>query len=212
VRAVVEQEGWQAVHRLLADPPATTAQLLHAEKLARRQPAVRVTTPTAPDASWTLDYADTLGEQTLRDVLGETLAPEAASAAVSGWGGDRLALFRRDDGAGALAWRVVFDDDDAARRFLAATRETWLSTLDAPGGEAGWCRPQRDRGVLGGWQGGATVLLLALDTASDDALRDCAWLLEHWAPALTAGSALTSTTRVGTASPVSFDPVPGGTR
>jgi hypothetical protein len=195
VRAVFETGGWSAVHQLLASPPATTEQLLHPDKLRLREAPVAVAVPAPPGSGWTLDYADVLGEQTLRSVLEQALSPESASAAVNGWAGDRLALFRRGDDATALAWRVVFDSEDDARRFAAAVLASWLSELDGPATPEGWCRPQRDRGVLGASQRGAAVLLLTLDT-SDDPARDCAALLEGWSPALNAAPAPLAATRV----------------
>jgi hypothetical protein len=216
VRSLVQSEGWSAVHGLLADPPRSTEQLLHPDKRAEREPPLLVAIPAPPDPSWAVAYVDTLGEQTLRSVLEEALSPDAAAAATRGWGGDRLALFRRGDGT-ALAWHLVFDDAEAAQRLAEAARESWLSALDPPAGVHGWCRPQRDGGVLGAWQQANDVVLLALDTrdtaASDTAASDtaasatavqseCAGRLEAWAMALAPGAS----TRVGTASPVAVDP------
>jgi hypothetical protein len=206
VSAVHASGGWSAVHRLLAVPATTTAQILHTDRPASAAPASPVAVPTPPGSSWRLVFSDVLGEQTLRSVLEETLSPESAGTAASGWAGDRVALFRSEAGSGASVWHIVLHGDVAAEQLFDALREVWLSALDRPGDARSWCRPQRDRGLLGAVRRGSSVMLLSLETADEDA-DHCAARLEEWSSMLGAVSAPLAT-RVGTTSSVVADPAP----
>lgn len=205
VRALHAEGGWSAVHRLLAAPPATTAQILHLERLSSAALAVAVPEPPAP--GWKLTFSDALGEQTLRVMLEEALSPEHAGAAASGWAGDRVALFRSESGSTASVWHIVLQGDAAAERLFAAVREVWLSALDSPGDARHWCRPQRDGGLLGAVRQGQSVVLLSLETAALAEPGGCASRLDEWASMLAPRSTPLAT-RVGTASPVATDPAP----
>ena len=91
-----QQGGYAGVDQLFANPPDTTEQLLHADKLAAREPAVEVTFPADLAASlgdgWTVALQDTLGEYQLSVLLGDAAgATSPADAAVRlGWRPRRL--------------------------------------------------------------------------------------------------------------------------
>lgn len=142
--------GHRAVDQLLARPPDSTEQVMHADKLASREQPVDVPAEVpAPLASeFELAWHDVLGEFGTELVLGEALPDAQARAGAQGWGGDRAVLLvprgaltpvtdagvRIADGAltrSALVWTVVMDPrpgrEDAEATELAGMLVTTLS-------------------------------------------------------------------------------------
>jgi hypothetical protein len=116
--------GWDAVDAMYAKPPASTEQVLHAERYRAGDAPVAVALPSdlAPELGdgWSLAYQDTLGELGLRTWLAQANEKAAADAAATGWGGDRVGLYRGPDGAWAIVLRTAWDDAAAAQRFASA--------------------------------------------------------------------------------------------
>jgi hypothetical protein len=120
--------GWDAVDALYDKPPVSTEQILHPEKYQAGEAPVSVDLPDDLAArmgqGWSVTLEDTFGEfQTqvwLRTAL-RRVAP--GNEAAAGWGGDRLAVLEGPDGAWALIWRTVWDDEDEATEFEAAASE-----------------------------------------------------------------------------------------
>jgi hypothetical protein len=109
--------------------PQSTAHVMQPTRFidARREP-LELRFPAAP-RGWDIVYENTLGMLETSILLGER-GGTAARAAASGWAGDRLLLVSRADGAQALHWISVWEDDAAAARFAAA--------LVAASAENGW--------------------------------------------------------------------------
>lgn len=105
--------------------PTTTSAVLH-----DREPGAVEPVPLAVDASgetWSARAVRAeLGELVAREFLGLELGSEAAAAAATGWGADRLRVFERE-GERSFVWVVRFRSDGAADAFDgAATR--WLDS------------------------------------------------------------------------------------
>lgn len=123
--------GWAAVDALWKDPPGTTEQLLHADKLQSREPALDVPIPGPPPfCRGTAIYHDVLGEQSIRLLFEEWLARSDAVDAASGWGGDRVAVYRCGQRL-AVVWHLAYDDEPSASRALAALVQGAFSKLEA---------------------------------------------------------------------------------
>jgi hypothetical protein len=132
-------EGFAAVDALLRQPPASTEQVLHLDKLAAREPPVDVpaTVPAPLATDHALAYDDVMGEFGARLYLQAALPDPIANDAAAGWGGDRAMLLVPRAGADAsaalsesvLVWKLVFDpgprgrvDGEAAAFERAAAR------------------------------------------------------------------------------------------
>ncbi len=120
--------GWKAVNELYRNPPTSTEQILHPEKLIgeRDEPVdVRIDglTDTLPEG-WKIAEEDVLGELGTRILFsawnsdGSTNNVNAASAA-RGWDGDRYYYLKKGE-EGALVWKSVWDSKDDAAKFSAA--------------------------------------------------------------------------------------------
>ncbi|HTR02489.1 MAG TPA: hypothetical protein VMN82_04770 [Thermoanaerobaculia bacterium] len=122
VRAAYEKGGWAEVDRFWRNPPASSAEIIHG---APYPPPVEGLIPPNPASLFggaRVVYTDTLGEWTLRFLLGRALPEEEAAAASAGWRGDRIA-FAVPDGKMGYLWRIRFDDAAAAERFEAAIKK-----------------------------------------------------------------------------------------
>ncbi len=109
--------GWEEVNRLWREPPVSTEQLLHFDKLSSGEQPEQVAVPVAAAAGMQLTYQDVMGELSLRLVFEQWMETSAAQRAASQWAGDRLAVFRSGDRHGVV-WHVRYDDAAAARRGL----------------------------------------------------------------------------------------------
>jgi hypothetical protein len=115
------------------------------DKYDAREPAEKIA-PVAPpsEGGWSTFYEDVFGEQGLRISAEQWMPKKTAALVAEGWGGDRLAVFRRGSppsstsgdptatsGAGvppgtyAVAWHIRFDpgrpdiDGEARQAFKA---------------------------------------------------------------------------------------------
>ncbi|MDP3279162.1 MAG: hypothetical protein Q8Q09_28485 [Deltaproteobacteria bacterium] len=90
-----ERGGWRAINALLRDPPQSTEQILHPDKLAQREAPQEITVALPPSLASTheLAYEETFGELGIRLWIATWLSANVAESAAAGWGGDRAALF-----------------------------------------------------------------------------------------------------------------------
>jgi hypothetical protein len=116
--------GWDAINAAYAEPPHSTAQVLHPEKYASgQQPDFPPMANAAAilGAPWVLVHEDTLGELELQRDLGAYMPSFVALPAATGWRGDRYQLLERsDNGSLALVLRLVWETSTDASEFFAA--------------------------------------------------------------------------------------------
>jgi hypothetical protein len=151
------------VESLWKNPPDTTEQLLHPDKLASREPAIPVAFP--PDlakrlgAGWKVAMEDTLGEQQL-DIVMRTGNPAAGTDPAAGWGGDRVALLEGPNGATAAIVDTVWDTPAAADAAFPQLQKL-AEHLTADGKHASVLRPSPSRVVLVSADSDATLSAVA---------------------------------------------------
>ncbi len=152
--------GWASVDDLWRRMPASSEQMLHPEKwLSDERPEPVAVPIAAPGTLQSVFYHDILGEQSVRILLEEWLTKSEASTAASGWGGDRLAVFRNGE-FWSLAWHLVADDRDAATRTRVALQRGLLALAPQANGALtseqvrrevrlhGGCRERPDLGPI----------------------------------------------------------------
>ncbi len=119
VWSLYDRGGWDAVNAAWRAPPATTEQLLHPEKFARREAPIALAGDAAAPAGFTVLSQGPVGELDLRDWLAAFLPFEEAGALAAGWGNGRVALFGRG-AERALHVRVRWDEDARGNAAKAA--------------------------------------------------------------------------------------------
>jgi hypothetical protein len=138
------------VDALWADPPDTTEQVIHPDKLASREPAVPVSFPAdfaqRLGAGWKVAMQDTLGELQL-NILIRTGNPQAGTDPAAGWGGDRVALVEGPSGATAAVVDTVWDTPAAAGGVLDQLGHL-VTVLNSAGKHAAVLAPSAQRVVL----------------------------------------------------------------
>jgi hypothetical protein len=146
-----QQGGYAGVDQLFANPPDTTEQLLHPEKLAAREAGVEVAFPKDLAGSlgdgWTVALQDTLGEYQLSILLGDAAGAASPADAAAGWGGDRLAWITGPDGANAAVLDTKWDTEADAAQFADAL-SGYVAKLQAAGRSAAVLTPAPDRVVV----------------------------------------------------------------
>jgi hypothetical protein len=126
VQGLLQTGGYNAVNAAFAKPPDSTEQIIHPDKYAAGERPIAVVLPSdlasRMGAGWTATGQDTLGELLLRLWLSEAgIAPNLASDAAAGWGGDRLVLLG-GPGGDAVAVESAWDTAADADAFAAAAR------------------------------------------------------------------------------------------
>jgi hypothetical protein len=148
--------GYGGVDALFRNPPSTTEQVMHADKLAAHEPGVPVAVPssllTTLGAGWKIALQDTLGELQLGIVV-RTGDAKAGADPAAGWGGDRLALIEGPNGAQATVIDTVWDSQAAATAFVVAAGP-YVQQLQAAGRQTQL------------FQSGTRVVLLVADSAA----------------------------------------------
>lgn len=103
--------GFAAVNAAWNDPPTTTEQVLHPEKLFQKEQAVAVRAPATPAIlTGAHVHEEMLGEQGLRIVLEQWSTRQEAAIAAAGWGGDRYVVARNGD-LTFFGWHLVMDTE-----------------------------------------------------------------------------------------------------
>jgi hypothetical protein len=124
VVALAQTDGWEAIDGLYADLPTTTEQMLHVDKLEKREPAHEITvdTQTMLDAfgGYAVAYEDNLGEAALLAMLADVAETGEARAGAAGWGGDRFLAIDRTTSpqpAPVVVGLISWDAEREAREF-----------------------------------------------------------------------------------------------
>lgn len=143
--------GYDAVNELFANPPDSTEQVLHPDKLQAREQPVVVTFPAdlaaRLGAGWKVSAQDTFGELILGILLRDADGATGATDAAAGWGGDRVALIEGPDGQVAVVLDTAWDTNADAAEFEAALAPT-VTELTGLGRSPVVLRPAPDRVVL----------------------------------------------------------------
>jgi hypothetical protein len=135
VRALREGDAYSGVDALLARPPDSTEQVLHAEKLSAREAPVAVPArvPPALAGEYEVAYHDVLGELGARLFFYEAMPDARAHAAAQGWGGDHAVLLvPRGSMTAAGDAGVALAGDALARDVML-----WTVALDPVAGARG---------------------------------------------------------------------------
>jgi len=130
VARLVKREGWKAVDELYDDLPETSEQMLHVEKLLRREHAISVEldAKALTDAlpGYESVWHDTLGEASLLAMLAEVEPSIVARRAAAGWGGDHYVVLDREEDplpAPIVVGMIVWDSKRDAGEFEASLRK-----------------------------------------------------------------------------------------
>jgi hypothetical protein len=115
---------WASIDAIWAQPPESTAQILHPEAYDRHDgPAAIGDAPLAALAPvFKVARADTLGEVVMRAWLAGAAPSEIAARAAAGWRGDRVVVYLPAAGdardlRAVLAWLTVWDSGADAADF-----------------------------------------------------------------------------------------------
>jgi hypothetical protein len=138
------------VDDLWKTPPDTTEQLLHADKLASHEAAVKVAFPAdfakRLGSGWKVAIEDTLGELQMNIVF-RTGNATAGDDPAAGWGGDRVALVQGPNNGLAAIIDTTWDSEKDASN-AAAALDQLAAKLKAAGKHAAMLQPAPNRVVL----------------------------------------------------------------
>jgi len=154
------------VDALFGNPPDSTEQVLHADKLASREAPVKVSFPAdladRLGSGWSVPLKDTMGEYLLEILLrdGGGVGSVTSTEAAAGWGGDRLALIEGPGGATAVVLDTAWDTTNDADQFAAALGNL-VANLQGAGRSAVAFSPADKRVVLVTAESDATMSRVA---------------------------------------------------
>jgi hypothetical protein len=175
VDELLTQGGFPAVDRALAQPPASSHQLLHPGSSAAL-PALDEF--PAPSSAYQAVYSDVLGEQSLRCVLEEWVAVAPAAELAAGWAADRVSVFASDADV-AVVWELALQRSEVAAAIAALLAAASGPAVQVRAGAsvAEWnCGADSDGAVVGVLRQGGRVKFGSFRHAMG---RGCA-ALERW--------------------------------
>jgi hypothetical protein len=161
-----QRGGFGVVDERFGNPPDSTEQILHADKLASGEKPIPVTFPadlaTRLGTGWSVALQDTLGEFQLEILLRDAGgAPSSVSGpAAAGWGGDRVAVVEGPGGATGVVLDTAWDTNADAAQFSAAL-DGLVTKLRAAGRSVTVLNPAPARVVLVTAESAATMGRLA---------------------------------------------------
>jgi hypothetical protein len=120
--ALFGQGGYEAVSAAYANPPTSTAQILHPEKYMAnpREEPIAITWPDTK-VNGTAPVGDNVvGEMGLRILFAEWLDAATGERAAAGWRGDRYLYFAPGE---ALVWKTVWANAEEAAEFFEAQKK-----------------------------------------------------------------------------------------
>jgi hypothetical protein len=131
---IYKKGGLEALEQAYTEPPRSTEQVLHPEKLLGPEvdePVVFVGgDPTAAlGGGWKLSMANTSGEFDLQIQFREHLGQERGDAAAAGWDGMRYFFCEKQGTAGFIGLVSTWDSEEDAREFARAWID-WASLRD----------------------------------------------------------------------------------
>ncbi len=136
VDALVSEGGPTAVLEAWNRLPQSTAQILHPELYQIETTPTAVTLPdlaAALGTGWTTVTENVLGEFMLGQYLKSELAADVAETAVSGWNGDRYAIYQQGvDGPPLLVLQINWTEPAQAERFAEVYERVVNGRLDNP--------------------------------------------------------------------------------
>jgi hypothetical protein len=120
--ALLGQGGYEAVSKAYANPPTSTAQILHPQKYMsnpREEPIPVEWADTKVKGEAPLGD-NTVGEMGLRILLAEWLDAATGERVAAGWRGDRYLYF---GGGEAIVWKTVWSGPAQATAFFEAEKK-----------------------------------------------------------------------------------------
>ena len=117
--AVYARGGFPALSAVYADPPSSTAQILHPEKYfpETRENPIPVNFPDTTFRGQKPLADNVLGEMGCRILFTQHMDSDTADTAAAGWRGDRYLVF---DGGNALIWHTVWRSPEALEAAVSA--------------------------------------------------------------------------------------------
>lgn len=121
-QTLYDLDGFAALDEAWANIPQSTEQIIHPERYLAGDSPQLVTLPPLTDTlgtDWTLVDENVFGEFMVREYLSQQLNEEQVDTAVTGWGGDRYAVYANENEEITMVLHLVWDTDEDATEFAA---------------------------------------------------------------------------------------------
>ena len=122
VHRLLQDGGYKRIDRAFKSPPRSTEEILHPEKYFKyNKDFIDVSEDDVKDerlgSGYELEYSDILGEFGISAMLSTCIKDgDTVSKASEGWGGDRVAVLRKDTKK-SVVWRTHWDSSKDADEF-----------------------------------------------------------------------------------------------
>lgn len=140
VHTLLKRGGHASVDSAFLLPPESTEQVLHPELFFHRSenPGFeRIEGEENPIENFRNEqprFRDVMGEFTISLILSQWIGPARASQAASGWGGDRVRYFRKEEsGEWLLHWQTRWDSEKDAEEFYQGLADGYEKRFQTSG-------------------------------------------------------------------------------
>jgi len=122
-----KKKGWEAVNELYTQPPLSSTQILHLGHTPKAFQPISISNTKPFWGNWSTSYSETLGEYSIQLLLLQSLNPNMAKAATSGWMGDNATVYINNS-TYLLQWQSVWENEESASNF-ATTLSSFFQNM-----------------------------------------------------------------------------------
>jgi hypothetical protein len=129
VERLNKQGGYKAINNAFLRPPTSTAEIIHRDKYfdASVKPVASKMSRQSKTAAKSSDlnevHYDTLGQYTIRLILGQALDMQRSVLSSKGWLYDKAVLFRNSSGTKQqVSWETFWENPEEAKEFFESFR------------------------------------------------------------------------------------------
>jgi hypothetical protein len=125
VETIRRSRGEKGVDQLFANPPVSSAQILHPERYMANELPHNISLDEEGFAAngWRLLTSTPLGEIGVRGLLMAQLPEKDATRAAASWAGDRAFLFENEAGSSLFVWKTIWNNPLDAESFSRTYNE-----------------------------------------------------------------------------------------
>ncbi len=127
IEALYNKGGWSLVDSAYSRPPRSSKEILHPDAYLAENSFIKVAALTPRTGVWNTSWTNTEGEYFIRIMLENGVPADIAETAATGWNGDNLTLFSRNN-TYLVTWRISWETEADASEFYQAYQAT-LSNL-----------------------------------------------------------------------------------
>ena len=130
ISVLYKEGGWNLINSAYKNPPRSTEEILHPNVYLEGSAFKNVDSLSPNSSGWNIILTDTFGEYFIQVMLENGVTNNEALVAATGWNGDNITLFNKDN-TYLVTWSLTWNTTRDASEFI----ETFGKMVSQMGGE-----------------------------------------------------------------------------